>query len=88
MSRSTKKGPFVDEKLLKKVKKSLSTNSSKAILTWSRRCVITPEMIGSTISVHNGKKHIPVFITENIVGHLLGEFSPTRTFRSHEKGKK
>ena len=86
MARSTKKGPFIDQKLLKKIKNNKS--STKAILTWSRRSLIVPEMIGSTISVHNGKKHIPVFITENLVGHTLGEFSPTRTFRSHIKGNK
>ena len=88
MARSTKKGPFIDEKLKKKVDKANKENSKKIILTWSRSSIITPEMIGLTISVHNGRKHIPIYITENLVGHSLGEFSPTRTFKSHEKGRK
>jgi small subunit ribosomal protein S19 len=84
MGRSLKKGPFVDEKLLQRVKE-LSTQRGKrqVIKTWSRRSVITPDMVGLTIAVHNGKRFIPVFITENMVGHKLGEFSPTRTFKGH-----
>ncbi|MEK9658139.1 MAG: 30S ribosomal protein S19 [bacterium] len=88
MARSRNKGPFVDKHLLDKIKKSNTTSSKKIIQTWSRRSVIIPEMIGLTLSVYNGKKHIPVYITENLVGHKLGEFSNTRSFRSHVKGKK
>ncbi|MGQ9471092.1 MAG: 30S ribosomal protein S19 [Candidatus Aminicenantales bacterium] len=83
MGRSLKKGPFVDEDLKKKVLAALSLKEKKVIRTWSRRSTITPEMVGLTIAVHNGKKFIPVFITENMVGHKLGEFSPTRTFKGH-----
>jgi small subunit ribosomal protein S19 len=86
LSRSIKKGPFVDEHLLKKVEKQNKENSKKLIKTWSRRSTILPEMIGSTIAVHNGKKHIPVYVQENMIGHKLGEFSPTRTFKGHRKG--
>ena len=86
--RSAKKGPFVDGHLLKKVESSQESGSRKVIKTWSRRSMITPEMVGLTIAVHNGRKHIPVFITENMVGHKLGEFSPTRTFHGHAGGKK
>ncbi|MBI4298322.1 MAG: 30S ribosomal protein S19 [Chloroflexi bacterium] len=83
MSRSTKKGPFVDPKLMKKVE-ALRRSEGKAIIkTWSRASTIMPEMIGLTIAVHDGRRHVPIFITENMVGHRLGEFSPTRTFRSH-----
>ena len=84
MSRSAKKGPFVDEKLLIKIQ-DLQTEQEKrqVIKTWSRRSTIIPEMVGMTIAVHNGKKFIPVFISENMVGHKLGEFSPTRTFKGH-----
>jgi small subunit ribosomal protein S19 len=82
MSRSTKKGPFVDEKLLKKISK-LKIGDKAVIKTWSRDSVITPQMINFTIAVHNGKTHIPVFITEDMVGHKLGEFSPTRKFTRH-----
>jgi small subunit ribosomal protein S19 len=84
MARSLKKGPFVDEKLLKKIE-GLTTQKAKrqVIKTWSRSSVIIPEMVGLTIAVHNGKKFIPVFVTENMVGHKLGEFSPTRTFKGH-----
>jgi small subunit ribosomal protein S19 len=84
MGRSLKKGPFIDEKLLQKINQ-LSTQRGKrqVIKTWSRRSVITPEMVGLTIAVYNGKRFIPVFITENMVGHKLGEFSPTRTFKGH-----
>ncbi|MGB2599213.1 MAG: 30S ribosomal protein S19 [Candidatus Omnitrophota bacterium] len=83
MSRSIRKGPFVDEKLLKKIKKMSESGSKKPIKTWSRRSTITPEFIGITLSVHNGKTFYPIFITENMVGHKLGEFAPTRTFRHH-----
>lgn len=83
MARSLKKGPYVDIKLFKKIEEMNSTNSKKAIKTWSRRSTIFPEMIGHTIMVHNGKNFIPVYVTENMVGHKLGEFAPTRTFRGH-----
>ena len=83
MPRSLKKGPFVDEKLMKKVKDMVASGEKKLIKTWSRRSVILPEFIGNTFAVHNGKKFIPVYITENMVGHKLGEFSPTRTFKGH-----
>ncbi|MEP0813887.1 MAG: 30S ribosomal protein S19 [bacterium] len=88
MSRSTKKGPFIDEKLAAKVRKSQETGDKRPIRTWSRSCTITPDMIGLTIEVHNGKKFLPVFVTEELVGHKLGEFAPTRTFRSHAKSEK
>jgi len=88
MKRSLKKGPFTDHYLLAKVRFAVKTKSKKIIKTWSRRSMILPEMIGLTISVYNGKKFIPVFITENIVGHKLGEFSLTRTFKSHVVNKK
>ncbi len=84
MSRSLKKGPFIDDKLLKKISALESQkNRKKVIKTWSRRSMIIPEMVGLTIAVHNGKKFIPVFISENMVGHKLGEFSPTRIFKGH-----
>lgn len=83
MSRSLKKGPFVDEKLMNKVKAMMESGEKKLIKTWSRRSTIIPEFIGYTFAVHNGKKFIPVYITENMVGHKLGEFAPTRTFRGH-----
>lgn len=83
MSRSTKKGPFVEEKLLMKVQKAVKANDKKPIKTWSRRSTITPDFVGVTMSIYNGKKFIPVYITENMVGHKLGEFSPTRTFKKH-----
>ncbi|HOK46232.1 MAG TPA: 30S ribosomal protein S19 [Bryobacteraceae bacterium] len=83
MSRSTKKGPFTDEHLLEKVRAAISKNEKRVIRTWSRRSTILPEFVGLTIAVHNGKKFIPVYITENMVGHKLGEFSPTRNFRGH-----
>ncbi|MBI5328647.1 MAG: 30S ribosomal protein S19 [Deltaproteobacteria bacterium] len=88
MARSVKKGPFVDGHLLKKIEQANEVKAKKIIKTWSRRSTITPDMIGHTIAVHNGKKFIPVFITENMVGHKLGEFSPTRTFRTHSGEKK
>ena len=83
MSRSTKKGPFVDEKLLMKVQKMVKSGDKKPLKTWARRSTITPDFVGITISIYNGKKFIPVYITENMVGHKLGEFSPTRIFRRH-----
>ena len=83
MPRSLKKGPFVDEKLAKKVERARLMNSRQAIKTWSRRSTITPDFVGLTFAVHDGRKHIPIFITENMVGHKLGEFSPTRIFRKH-----
>ena len=83
MARSLKKGPFVDYHLMEKVEKATNLGDKKIIKTWSRRSTIIPEMIGLTFAVHNGLKHIPVYITENMVGHKLGEFSPTRNFRGH-----
>ncbi|HET97418.1 MAG TPA: 30S ribosomal protein S19 [Desulfurivibrio alkaliphilus] len=88
MARSIKKGPFVDDHLLRKVEKARDEGSRKVIQTWSRRSDIIPEMIGLTFAVHNGKKFIPVFVTENMVGHKLGEFSPTRTYYGHAADKK
>ena len=83
MARSVKKGPFVDYHLTAKVGAARSTNDKRPIKTWSRRSTIVPEFVGLTIAVHNGKQHIPVYVTENMVGHKLGEFSPTRTFKGH-----
>jgi len=83
MGRSIKKGPFVEHHLLKKIAKLNETNSRKPIKTWSRRSTITPEFVGHTFNVHNGKVFLPVFVTENMVGHKLGEFAPTRTFKGH-----
>jgi len=83
LARSLKKGPFVDEKLMKKVKLMMGSGEKKIIKTWSRRSTVLPEFIGYTFAVHNGKKFIPVYVTENMVGHKLGEFAPTRTFRAH-----
>ncbi len=83
MSRSFKKGPFIDVHLFNKVEKMIRSKDKKPIRTWSRRSTILPNMIGLTILVHNGKRHIPVYITEDMVGHKLGEFSPTRTYRGH-----
>ena len=88
MSRSLKKGPFVDEKLIKKISDLNDSGIKKVLKTWSRRSMITPELVGHTIAVHNGNKFIPVFINENMVGHKLGEFSPTRTFRMHSGDRK
>lgn len=87
MARSVKKGPFVDHHLEKKIEEAQSSNSKKVIKTWSRRSTITPDAVGLTVAVHNGKKFIPVYITENMIGHKYGEFSPTRIFQSHS-GKK
>ncbi|OGR05484.1 MAG: 30S ribosomal protein S19 [Deltaproteobacteria bacterium RIFOXYD12_FULL_53_23] len=88
MGRSVKKGPFVDDHLLTKVMKAKDEGSRKVIQTWSRRSDVIPDMVGLTFAVHNGKKFIPVFVTENMVGHKLGEFSPTRTFHGHAADRK
>lgn len=88
MPRSLKKGPFVDEKLMKKVQAMLESGDKKMIKTWSRRSTIVPEFVGLTFAIHNGKKFIPIYVTENMVGHKLGEFSPTRTFRGHARSDK
>lgn len=88
MPRSIKKGPFIDHHLVKKVEEAVSTNSKRPIKTWSRRSMILPEMVGLTIAVHNGRAHVPVLITENMVGHKLGEFALTRTYRGHLADKK
>ena len=88
MSRSLKKGPFVDHKLLKKIDKLNKDGKKKVIKTWSSRSMISPDFIGHTFAVHNGNKFIPVFVSENMVGHKLGEFSPTRTFRMHSGDRK
>jgi len=88
MPRSLKKGPFVDHHLAKKVEVAAAANSKKPIKTWSRRSMVLPEMIGLTIAVHNGKAHIPVMINENMIGHKLGEFAVTRTFKGHGGDKK
>lgn len=83
MSRSTKKGPYIDERLLTKVQNAVKAFDRKPIKTWSRRSTITPEFVGLTLSVYNGRKFLPVYVTENMVGHKVGEFAPTRTFRKH-----
>lgn len=88
MPRSIKKGPFIDHHLQKKVEDAMNTNSRKPIKTWSRRSMIIPDMLGLTIAVHNGRLHIPVLISENMVGHKLGEFAPTRTYKGHVADKK
>ena len=88
MARSIKKGPFVDGHLLKKIETARSSNDKRPIKTWSRRSTVLPDFIGLTIAVHNGKQHIPVYISENMVGHKLGEFSLTRTFKGHAADKK
>jgi small subunit ribosomal protein S19 len=88
MPRSIKKGPFVDLHLLKKVEKASAANDRRPIRTWSRRSMILPDMVGLTIAVHNGKQHIPVLISENMVGHKLGEFAVTRTFKGHSGDRK
>lgn len=88
MPRSVKKGPFVDLHLLKKVDVAVSTNSKKPVKTWSRRSMVLPQMVGLMIAVHNGKLHVPVMVTDNMVGHKLGEFAPTRTFKGHTGDKK
>jgi small subunit ribosomal protein S19 len=88
MSRSLKKGPFIADSLLKKIEKLNTDNKKEVIKTWSRASTILPQMVGHTIAVHNGRQHIPVFISDQMVGHKLGEFAPTRTFRGHSKSDK
>jgi small subunit ribosomal protein S19 len=88
MPRSIKKGPFVDTHLLKKVERAAQRNDRRPIKTWSRRSMVIPEMVGLTIAVHNGRQHIPVLVSENMVGHKLGEFAATRTFRGHSGNRK
>ena len=88
MSRSIKKGPYIAESLMKKVVAMNEKNQKQVVKTWSRASTIFPEMVGHTIAVHDGRKHVPVYITEDMVGHKLGEFAPTRTFRGHAKGEK
>ncbi|AAS71422.1 30S ribosomal protein S19 [Leptospira interrogans] len=88
MARSVKKGPFIDDHLMKKITKLNSENQKKPFKTWSRRSTIFPDMVGHTVMVHNGKQFTPVYINENMIGHKLGEFSPTRTFRAHVAGDK
>jgi small subunit ribosomal protein S19 len=86
--RSVKKGPFIDHHLLKKVEEAVAASSRKPIKTWSRRSTVLPEMVGLTMAIHNGKQHVPILVTENMVGHKLGEFAVTRTFRGHVGAKK
>jgi small subunit ribosomal protein S19 len=88
MARSIKKGPFIDHHLVAKVDKAVANNDKKPIKTWSRRSTITPDFVGLTIAVHNGKQHVPVYVSENMVGHKLGEFALTRTFKGHPADKK
>jgi small subunit ribosomal protein S19 len=88
MSRSLKKGPFIDHHLARKVETAREKNDRRPIRTWSRRSMVVPEMVGLTIAVHNGRQHVPVLVTENMVGHKLGEFAPTRTFKGHSGDKK
>ncbi len=88
MPRSIKKGPFVDHHLIAKVETAIESNSKRPIKTWSRRSMILPEMVGLTIAVHNGRQHVPILINENMVGHKLGEFAPTRTFKGHAGDRK
>jgi small subunit ribosomal protein S19 len=88
MPRSIKKGPFVDHHLMKKVEDSIATNNKRPIKTWSRRSMILPEMVGLTIAVHNGRQHVPILIGDQMIGHKLGEFAPTRTFRGHSGDRK
>jgi small subunit ribosomal protein S19 len=88
MSRSSKKGPFVEDRLLKRIESMNTSGSKQMIRTWSRTSTIFPEMVGHTIAVHDGRKHVPVFVTEQMVGHKLGEFAPTRTFRAHSGDRK
>ena len=87
MARSLKKGPFVDEHLLEKIEELNESNERRVIRTWSRRSTIIPDMVGHTIAVHDGRKHVPVYVSESMVGHKLGEFAPTRTFRGHTADK-
>ena len=88
MSRSSKKGPFVEERLLNRIQQMNESGNKRPIRTWSRTSTIFPEMVGHTIAVHDGRKHVPVFVTESMVGHKLGEFAPTRTFRGHSGDRK
>ena len=88
MSRSTKKGPYVDERLLKRIEDMNNNGDKKVVKTWSRDCTIFPQMVGHTVAVHDGRKHVPVFVTEDMVGHKFGEFAPTRTYRGHAGEKK
>ncbi len=88
MPRSIKKGPFIDLHLVKKVSEARETNSKRPIKTWSRRSMVSPDMVGLTLAIHNGRAHVPVLVNENMVGHKLGEFSPTRTFRGHAADRK
>lgn len=88
MPRSIRKGPFVDLHLVKKVEEARGTNSKRPIKTWSRRSMVLPDMVGLTIAVHNGRQHVPVLVSENMVGHKLGEFAPTRTYRGHAADRK
>ena len=88
MPRSIKKGPFVDHHLMKKVEDSIATNNKRPIKTWSRRSMILPEMVGLTIAVHNGRQHVPILISDQMIGHKLGEFAATRTFRGHAGDRK
>lgn len=88
MPRSIRKGPFVDHHLLSKIADNVGTGSKKPIKTWSRRSMVIPEMIGLTLAIHNGKQHIPVLVSDNMVGHKLGEFAPTRTYKGHQADKK
>jgi small subunit ribosomal protein S19 len=83
MTRSLKKGPYIDEKLMKKIEELNKSNQKRVVKTWARRTTISPEFVGHTLAVHNGNKFIPIYVTENMVGHKLGEFAPTRTFRGH-----
>ena len=87
MSRSIKKGPFVEERLMKRIDAMIEANEKKVVKTWSRASTIFPEMVGHTIAVHDGRKHVPVFVSEDMVGHKLGEFAPTRTFKGHAGAK-
>jgi small subunit ribosomal protein S19 len=88
MPRSIKKGPFVDLHLLKKIEQAVETNNKRPIKTWSRRSMVLPEMVGLTIAVHNGRQHVPILVNENMVGHKLGEFAPTRTYKGHVADRK
>ena len=88
MSRSTKKGPYVDERLLKKIEAMNESGEKQVVKTWSRHCTIFPQMVGHTVAVHDGRKHVPIFVVEDMVGHKFGEFAPTRTFRGHAGEKK
>lgn len=88
MPRSIKKGPFIDHHLVAKIESAIETNNKRPIKTWSRRSMILPDMVGLTIAVHNGRQHVPILINENMVGHKLGEFAPTRTFKGHAADRK